>query len=98
MALVALLLTHLAIFVPWPMRWRVLLILATFGSALLGEASSWLVRFVSPGWAILKVGSFVTLQTTLAILLVGLALMAAYLVAVGLTRVRSPVLFGKLLR
>lgn len=36
MALVALLLTHLAIFIPWPMRWRAALILATFGSALLG--------------------------------------------------------------
>jgi len=74
MALVALLLTHLAIFLPWPNRWRVTLILSTFASALGGEAASWLVRFVSPGWAILKVACFLGLQISLGILLVGLAM------------------------
>jgi hypothetical protein len=74
MALVALLLTHLAIFLPWPNRWRITLIVTTFASAAGGEAASWLVRFVSPGWAVLKVACFVGLQLSLAILLVGLAL------------------------
>ena len=74
MALVLLLLTHLTIFLPWSMRVRVTLIVATFGSALGGEAASWLVRFASPGWAPLKVMCFLGLETSMAILLVGLAL------------------------
>lgn len=73
MATVVLLLTHLAIFLPWPMRLRIVLVLATFASALLGEAAGWLVRFVHPGFAFLKVAAFAGLQTGLAILLVGLA-------------------------
>jgi hypothetical protein len=73
MALVALLLTHLAIFIPWSNRARVTLVVATFGSALGGEASSWLVRFGSPAWAPLKVACFLVLQLSLGILLVGLA-------------------------
>lgn len=74
MALVGLLLTHLAIFLPWPNRWRVTLIVATFASALGGEAASWLVRFASPAWAPLKVAAFLGLQASLGCLLVGLAL------------------------
>ncbi len=73
MATVILLLTHLAIFLPWSLRLRVILVLATFGCALLGEASSWLVRFVHPGFAPLKVVAFLGLQTGLAVLLAGLA-------------------------
>jgi hypothetical protein len=74
MALVALLLTHLAIFLPWPQRTRAVLIAATFASALLGEAASWLVRYVSPAWAPLKVVAFIGLQGCLAVLLAGLAM------------------------
>lgn len=72
MAMVLLLLTHLAIFLPWPQRWRVLVVVGTFGSALLGEASGWLVRFVHPAFAWLKVAAFLGLQAGLAILLLGL--------------------------
>ena len=73
MALLGLLLTHLAIFLPWPMRWRVVLIILTFGSALAGEAAGWLVRFASPAWAPLKSVSFIPMEVCLAVLLVGLA-------------------------
>ena len=73
MALVLLLLTHLAIFIPWSFRARVLLIVAAFGSAFGGEAASWLVRFHSPAWAPVKVACFVGLEVSLAILLAGLA-------------------------
>jgi hypothetical protein len=73
MALVLLLLTHLAIFIPWSFRARVLLIVLAFASALGGEATSWLVRFHSEAWAPLKVACFVGLQASLAILLAGLA-------------------------
>ena len=72
MSMVLLLLTHLAIFIPWPLRLRVALVLATFGTALVGEVAGWLVRFVHADFAILKVACFVGLQTGLAILIAGL--------------------------
>lgn len=73
MALVLLLLTHLAIFIPWPLRRRVVLVCATFGGALLEESGGWLVRFASPAFAWVKVVGFVGLQAGLAILLAALA-------------------------
>jgi hypothetical protein len=73
MALVLLLLTHLAIFLPWSTRARAGLILSTFGFALLGEGAGWLVRFVSRAFAPLKVVAFLGLEATLGGLLVGLA-------------------------
>jgi len=73
MAMVLLVLTHLAIFIPWPLRLRIGLVLGTFGAALLGEISGWLVRFVHPGFAVLKIASFLALQIGMAILIVGLA-------------------------
>ena len=73
MALVLLLLTHLAIFMPWSMRARATLIVATFSFALGGEAASWLVRYVHPAWAPLKVLCFIGLEGTLLVLLSGLA-------------------------
>jgi len=77
MALVLLLLTHLAIFLPWPTARRATLIVATFAFALLGEAAGWLVRFVSPAFAPLKVGAFLGLELTLFGLLLGLAMYLA---------------------
>ncbi|UCE03457.1 MAG: hypothetical protein JSW67_04505 [Candidatus Latescibacterota bacterium] len=77
MAMVLLLLTHLCIFLPWSLRLRVTLVLATFGCGLLMEGAGWLVRFVHPGFAWLKVGAFVGLQGTLALLLLGLGLYLA---------------------
>ena len=77
MALVMLLLTHLAIFLPWSTKRRAALILVAFGCALGGEAASWLVRFVSPAWAPLKVACFLGLEATLAGLLLALALYLA---------------------
>jgi len=44
------------------------LIAVPFGSALLDEGSGWLVRFVSPSFAILKVVGFLALQISLALL------------------------------
>jgi len=73
MAMVLLLLTHLCIFLPWPLRARVGLVLVTFGSALAGESASWLVRYVHPGFAWLKVTAFVGLQASLGFLIVALA-------------------------
>ena len=73
-ALVMLLLTHLLIFAPYPRRTRVLIIVGAFLSAALDEGAGWLVRFVHPGFAVLKLAAFVSLQGILAFLLIGLAL------------------------
>jgi len=74
MALVTLLVTHLVIFVPIPPRAKVVLIVVAFLSGLFSEGSNWLVRFVSPHFAWLKVISFVALQSSLAFLLGALGL------------------------
>ncbi|HEX6737003.1 MAG TPA: hypothetical protein VF310_01900 [Vicinamibacteria bacterium] len=72
MGLVLLLLTHLVIFVPWARRAKVAFIVGAFGSALAEEGAGWLVRFVSPAFAPLKVVGFLGLQAALAVLLGGL--------------------------
>jgi hypothetical protein len=72
MALVILLLTHLAIFIPFRNSTKKVFIFGTFAAAILNESSGWLVRFVSPAFAPLKVFGFVALQILLATLLVSL--------------------------
>lgn len=72
MGVMILLLTHLVIFAPWDDRVKKGLIAAGFGSAFLGEACGWLVRFASPHFAVLKVACFLTFQATLAVLIWGL--------------------------
>ena len=72
-----LVLTHLVLFVPlkgWMKAW---LIAFPFFAALLDEGSGWLVRFVSPNFAILKIAGFLALQGSLATL-VGLSLWAVF--------------------
>lgn len=73
MSLVLLLLTHLLIFVPLPRRSKGGFIVATFLFAILSEGGGWLVRFVNPSLAPLKVLGFVGMQFCLALLLVTLA-------------------------
>ncbi len=72
MAIVVLLLTHLLIFAPFRNGSKLAFIFTTFFSALLNEASGWLVRFVNPQFAYLKIISFLTFQACLAFLLVAL--------------------------
>lgn len=74
MAVVVLLLTHLLIFAPFTNSTKVWFISSAFGSALLEEGSGWLVRFVSPGFAILKILSFFIFQALMASLLIALTL------------------------
>lgn len=74
MALVLLLLTHLALFVPASRTAKLALVYTTFGAALLEEGSGWLVRFVSPSFAPLKVVGFLLLQGTIFSLLAALGL------------------------
>ena len=73
MAIVVLLLTHLLIFAPFRHGAKLAFIFTTFLSALLSEGSGWLVRFVSPEFAYLKIAGFLTFQGCLAFLLVALA-------------------------
>ncbi len=73
MGVVVLLLTHLMIFAPYSERAKRRMIAGTFLAALLGEGSGWLVRFVHPAFAWLKIASFLGFQACLALLIVGLA-------------------------
>lgn len=74
MGVMVLLLTHLAIFAPWSDGTKKAIIALGFGSSFGGEASGWLVRFVSPAFAILKVACFLAFQATLALLIGVLAI------------------------
>ena len=76
MGVVLLLLTHLFIFAPVSERAKKSMITAVFASALLGEASGWLIRFVSPAFAWLKILSFLGFQAWLGLLI---GLLAAFL-------------------
>lgn len=68
-AMVLLLLTHLVIFAPLSSRLKTMLIVGSFGSALVMEGGSWLVRFVDPGFAWLKLAAFLVFQILLAALI-----------------------------
>lgn len=72
MGMVLLFLTHLATFVPLSRPAKTALIATTFGSAVLEEGAGWLVRFVSPAFAPLKVLGFLGLQSAILFLLAAL--------------------------
>ena len=72
MGIVLLFLTHLLIFVPLGHGLKTGLILAVFTGAMFTESAGWLVRFVHPGFAPLKVIGFLLLQTTLAAVIIAL--------------------------
>lgn len=65
MGILVMTLTHLLLFLPTAVRTKATLIGLTFGSAILVEACSWLIRFVHPGFAWVKIGSFLVLQGAL---------------------------------
>ena len=77
MGMLLLVLTHLMLFVPVRQGTKALLIAAPFAAGLLDEGAGWLVRFVSPNFAIVKIAGFLLLQGSLA-LLVGLSLWAVF--------------------
>ncbi|UPT74696.1 MAG: hypothetical protein M0D55_02935 [Elusimicrobiota bacterium] len=83
MGVMVLLLTHLAIFAPWQDRTKKWVIGLGFGSSFIGEASGWLVRFVSPSFAVLKIACFLTFQGVLALLI---AVLAMFLYKAGARR------------
>lgn len=75
MAVVLLILTHLAIFAPLPRVAKPALIGTAFACALADEGGGWLVRFVSPSLALVKVIGFVGLQLSILLLLSSLAVL-----------------------
>lgn len=77
LGMVLLFLTHLVIFVPLARGVKTGFIVATFVSALLEEGSGWLVRFVSPAFAPLKVVGFLGLQGSIGFLIVALGVFLA---------------------
>jgi len=78
MGIFILTMAHLLLFVPIRARAKLWVICLAFVAGLADEGAGWLVRFVSPAFAYLKIGSFLLLQITLAVLLV-----AVLVVAVG---------------
>jgi hypothetical protein len=70
MGILVLTMTHLLLFVPLPKVWKIWGVNLSFASTLADEAAGWLVRFVTPGFAYLKIAAFLTLQATLAFLVV----------------------------
>ncbi|HLA76082.1 MAG TPA: hypothetical protein VJU18_00740 [Vicinamibacteria bacterium] len=74
MALLLLVLTHLLIFVPLPRPAKASVIVAAFVSAVAEEGGGFLVRFVSPALAPVKVAGFLGLQVLLAFLMAALGL------------------------
>jgi hypothetical protein len=70
MGMLLLVLTHLVLFVNIPNRAKIALIVIPFLSAGLDEGASWLVRFVSPLFAYLKIAGFLLLQASLGTLVV----------------------------
>ena len=68
MGMLLLVLTHLVLFTPLANRTKAWLIALPFLSGLLDEGAGWLVRFVSPHFAWLKIAGFLALQSSLAAL------------------------------
>lgn len=70
MGMLLLVLTHLVLFVPLRNGVKAWLIVVPFLAALVDEGGGWLVRFVSPDFAIVKVAGFLLLQGSLAALVI----------------------------
>ena len=65
-----LVLTHLMLFVPLRSGAKAALIVVPFFAGIVDEGSGWLVRFVHPGFAWVKIGGFLLLQASLAALVI----------------------------
>lgn len=69
-AMALLLVNHLTAFLRLPQLAKLLMILISFTSGLLDIGSGWLIRFVSPAFAWLKIASFITFQISLLLLII----------------------------
>ncbi len=66
MGILLLTMTHLVLFVPLGGSVKALLVVVSFAAALADEAAGWLIRYVHPAFAYLKLAGFAGLQITLA--------------------------------
>ncbi len=66
-------LVHLLLMTELPVVFKILLGAASFLSAVANEAAGWLVRFVHPGFAWMKVGTFLLLEISLSLLVLCVA-------------------------
>jgi hypothetical protein len=70
MAVILVTLNHLILFTALGNVWKLLLVVSSFLSALGDIAGGWLIRYVSPDFAYLKIASVIILQVSLAALMV----------------------------
>ena len=70
MAIILVTLNHLLLFSRINNVWKLIIILASYISAFGDIAGGWLIRYVSPSFAYLKLGSVIILQISFAALLV----------------------------
>jgi len=70
MAIILVTLNHLILFTKISNFWKMVLILSSFLSAFGDIAGGWLIRYVSPEFAYLKIASLIVLQVSLAALMI----------------------------
>jgi len=70
MGILVVTLTHLLLFTSLSTALKLWLTGSTFVSAVADELAGWLVRFVHPAFAYVKVGAFVLLELSLAVLVI----------------------------
>jgi hypothetical protein len=70
MGMLVMTMTHLLLFVPAPGHLKALFVIATFVSALLDEASGWLIVYAHPLFAWMKVAMFLLFQLSLGAIIV----------------------------
>jgi len=70
MAILLITLTHLMLFTSLSSGWKLTLIVVPFTSSFLEIISSWLIRYISPIFAYLKLGSYIVMQASLLILMI----------------------------
>jgi len=70
MGILVMTMAHLLLFVPGSNAMKAWIAIATFVSALLDEASGWLIRYVHPGFAYMKISMFVLFQLSLGVIIV----------------------------
>jgi hypothetical protein len=70
MGILVVTLTHLLLFVSISINLKIWLTGLTFTSAIADELAGWLVRFIHPSFAYFKIGAFLSLEVTLGLLIV----------------------------
>ena len=70
MGMLVLTLTHLMLMTHLPTLVKVWLSVTVYGAAIADEAAGWLVRYAHPNFAYFKIGAFLLLEASLAVLTV----------------------------